>query len=77
MYRTPTHRTRVCLAFNHPWFLLDNLSVIRVNTKDGHQELVSLTNKGKRITALALNKTKVPNCRITKISNIVVFIRNW
>ena len=32
--------------------------VARVSTKDGSQELVSLANKGKRITALALNSTK-------------------
>ena len=30
----------------------------RVNTRDSGQELVPLTNKGKRITALALNPTK-------------------
>ena len=35
----------------------------RVNTREGHQELVSLTNKGKRITAMALNITKAGDNR--------------
>ena len=33
--------------------------VANVSTKDGAQQLISLTNKGKRITALAINSNKV------------------
>ena len=38
--------------------IASTLLYCRVNTRDSGQELVPLTNKGKRITALALNPTK-------------------
>ena len=51
---------------------LNEVFFFRVNTKDSSQELVPLTNKGKRITALALNPTKGLSWQMMNYTIIII-----